>query len=211
MTRKILIIALIVSVLAHAFIFWKSRAREDSSIYSYLSNYQYVEQTSIFDAYGAPCSVAFIGDSHIYKCHWDELLGIPVCNRGIGSDITEGVYNRIGDIIDARPKICFIACGANDIDRHISADTTMYYFRKIIDTLRGAGIRPIIMEVTPVSDEYPNKFFNKSAQLLNNGLSTLGETISIETKPAYLQSDGIHLTGEGYLRWKEKIKEKLNS
>lgn len=210
MSRKLLFATLILSVLAHGFIYWKSQRRSvQHGPYSYLSNYQYTEQTSIFGAYETNCQIAFIGDSHVYKCHWSELLGMVVCNRGIGSDITEGVYKRIAEVKSGKPKICFIACGSNDIDLKIDPDTTIGYFRKIVGELIGAGIKPVIMEITPVAPGYPNKSFNEKAAALNQRLRLLGETISITVDPRDIQPDGIHLTAMGYHKWKVAVGEYL--
>jgi hypothetical protein len=204
MTRTLISI-IILSVAVHAFLFWKARKPAAVISLSYLSNYQYTEQTNIFDAYKSPCDIAFIGDSHIYKCHWDELLGMPVCNRGIGSDIAEGVYRRIGDIIQARPKVCFIGAGSNDIEMKVPLDSTIMYFKSIVDTLKASGIKPVIMLVTPVSVSYPNKEFNKEILELNRRLSLLGSCISINVQPVDIQPDGIHLKASGYEKWKGTI------
>lgn len=211
MVRKLLIVALILSLFANAWLF-RSRQRKSRQIASnsFLSNYQYIEQTKIFDAYNSPCAVALIGDSHIFKAHWSELLGIIVCNRGIGSDITQGVYNRIGEVVKAKPKICFIQTGSNDIDLKIPPDSILYYYKKIIDTLVLSDIRPVIMEITPVGPEYPNKQFNSMASVLNKHFRTMTTTISITTDANDLQPDGIHLTATGYEKWKVEVLRVLN-
>lgn len=208
MTRKILIVALTASVLIHGFLFWKERKRirkASAATYSYLSNAQYKEQTNIFRAYNSPCDLAFIGDSHIYKCHWSELLGVVACNRGIGSDNTEGVYNRINDILVARPKVCFVSAGSNDIDLNTHPDTTLIYFERIVRKLKEAGIRPVVMDITSVAPGYPNAAFNEKAAELNKKLRGIAETISITVDPEDLQEDGIHLTASGYFKWKVAI------
>lgn len=208
MTRKLLIAILIGSVVVHAFLFWKQRKRirtASAATYSYLSNSQYKEQTNIFRVYSSPCDIAFIGDSHIYKCHWSELLGVVACNRGIGSDNTEGVYNRINDILVARPKVCFISAGSNDIDLNTHPDTTLIYFERIVRKLKEAGIRPVVMELTSVAPGYPNKEFNEKAAALNKRFREMCETISITVEPTDLQEDGIHLTATGYFKWKVAI------
>lgn len=173
--------------------------------HSFISNPQYQEQTGIFDAYKTPCKISFIGDSHIYKCHWSELLGTVVCNRGIGSDISEGVYNRITEVIEGSPEVCFICCGSNDIDLGIEPDITISYFQKIVDRLKAHNIKPVIMEITCAGEGYPNKKFNRLAQALNKRLRRLAPTISIDAGPGDLQADGIHLTGAGYEKWRQAI------
>jgi hypothetical protein len=211
MTRKLVILLLFGSIIVHGYLVWKSRRipTKTSSKYSYLSNTQYAEQTKIFNAYTAPCNIALIGDSHIYKCHWSELLGTIACNRGIGSDNSEGVFKRIDEIIRAKPKICFISAGSNDIDLNTHPDTTVHYIHLIVSALNRSGIRPVVMELTSVAPGYPNKDFNKKASELNKRLRDMAETISITIEPADLQEDGIHLTASGYEKWKDAINQFL--
>lgn len=202
MNRRLLIIAIVLLLIALGFIVLRSRKAPP---YDYLSNVQYQEQTNIFGAYQTKCEIAFIGDSHIYKCHWSELLGVVCCNRGIGSDITEGVYSRVKEVVVARPAICFIASGSNDIDLRIPEDTTIEYFRKIVQDLKSAGICPVIMEITSVGEGYPNAAFNDKAESLNTRLRSVCETIRISVDQRDLQPDGIHLTASGYFKWGNAI------
>jgi hypothetical protein len=211
---KVLVAVLILSLLVNGVFLYRrivSGDRNTAGSYSYLSNTQYGEQRNIFRAYDSPCAIAFTGDSHIYKCHWSELLGIIACNRGIGSDVAEGVFNRIGDILKARPQVCFIAVGSNDIDNKIPDDVTIGFVKRIVDTLKAAGVRPVLMELTQVATTYPNKEFNAAADRLNQKFRSLCETISIDVVPTDLQEDGIHLTASGYEKWKLKIADTITA
>lgn len=213
--KKLLILSLAVNALVIGFIIYKKvRVAPAGNMLSasYASNPQYDEQLNIVSAYKAPCDIALIGDSHIYKCHWDELLGFPVCNRGIGSDITEGVFNRLGTVIRSGAKVCFIMSGSNDIERKIPLDSTVNYFRQIVTRLKENDIKPVIMLSTPVAGHYPNSVdWNAKLDQLNKRLIPLAETISIEIAPGDLQEDGIHLTAAGYLKWKESIVKYLQN
>jgi hypothetical protein len=174
--------------------------------YSYSSNPQYSDQTSIYPAYKSTCELAFLGDSHIFRCHWHELLEMNTCNRGIGSDVMEGMFRRIGTVIASRPKVCFILGGANDIERYTPEDSTIYWYKKIVDTLRSAGIHPVIMKSTSVLGKYPNASrYNNRMEELNIKISRLTDTIGITTSPSDYQSDGLHLAAGGYLKWKNRI------
>ncbi|MFT4019161.1 MAG: hypothetical protein QM668_19515 [Agriterribacter sp.] len=51
-----------------------------------------------------------------------------MANRGIGSDVTEGYINRINDIFELEPKICFIEGGVNDLARNIPEDIIIEIF-----------------------------------------------------------------------------------
>jgi hypothetical protein len=210
---KVLVSALILSAIINTYFLVRRLGPkvDNSTPYNYLSNAQYGEQTKIFQAYDFPCSIALIGDSHIYKCHWSELLGAICCNRGIGSDIAEGVFKRVADIVRTRPRICFIAIGSNDIDTKVPEDVTVSFVKKTVDALKAAGIKVVIMEITPVSATYTNQQFNVAAQKLNTRYREICETISITLEAGDRQEDGIHLTASGYEKWKIAISRLISS
>jgi lysophospholipase L1-like esterase len=184
-----------------------SACKQDIVKHTYLDNQQYLEQVAIFDGYSDTCAIALIGDSHIYKCHWDELLNTKTCNRGVGSDIVEGMYRRISHVIKAKPKYCFILGGANDIEYNIPFDTICFYYKAIIDTLAAHRITPIIMHVMHVGQHYPNRdVINSRGDELNRKLDKLNaKTIAINVEQQDLQRDQIHLMASGYRKWKDQI------
>lgn len=202
--KKLFIISLTFNILLIGFLIGKRIYYSNGPVEydSYLNNYQYQEQEEIFPAYNRQADIAILGDSHAYKCHWDELLGVPVCNRGIGSDITQGMYARIGEVIRCRPKFCFVESGCNDVEKGISRDTTIKYFKLIITDLQKNNIKPVVMKIMHTSDS----MVNKKQDSLNLKLQTLGvPTIGISVDPVDLQADGVHLKASGYLKWKDKI------
>jgi hypothetical protein len=209
--KKLLILSITVNVILIGWlVIRKIRVGSPPGFASFASNPVYSEQVNITAAYNTPCEVAFLGDSHIFKCHWSELLGVSVCNRGIGSDVTEGMYRRLNTVIRPGLKVCFIMSGANDIEQQKSIDSVVYWYSKIVGELKAAGIRPIIMLETPVSKDYPGgKRFNKDMGELNKRLMDICEAISIQTGPEDIQKDGIHLTASGYVKWREAVKKVL--
>jgi hypothetical protein len=209
--KKLLILSITVNVILIGWLVArKIRVGSPPGFASFASNPVYSEQVNITAAYNTPCDIAFLGDSHIFKCHWSELLGVSVCNRGIGSDVTEGMYRRLNTVIRPGLKVCFIMSGANDIEQKKSIDSVVYWYGKIVGELKAAGIRPIIMLETPVSKDYPGgERFNKDMVELNKRLMDICEAISIQTGPEDIQKDGIHLTASGYVKWREAIREYL--
>jgi lysophospholipase L1-like esterase len=78
--------------------------------------------------------IVMLGDSITAGVEWNELLGIPnIANRGIGSDTTEGFYNRLENIYKIKPKICFIMGGINDIGYGIPVETILQNIEMIMD------------------------------------------------------------------------------
>ena len=61
--------------------------------------------------------IVFIGNSITEGGkNWSEKFNIPnIRNRGIGGDVTDGVLERLGEIIFFKPKAVFILIGINDL------------------------------------------------------------------------------------------------
>src|ERR1700761_8753298 len=119
---------------------------------TYYRNPQYAEQIQIEPAYIRPVKIIMLGNSLMYKAHWDELLNRgDIGNRGIGSDITEGYLHRLNYVLDCHPRICFIEGGINDLELHYPVDTTIAHLEMILDSLHSARIIPVLHTVLYVS------------------------------------------------------------
>lgn len=180
--------------------------------YSYSDNVQYVERTSLFSIYEpALTEIVFVGDSITQRCDFNELFGITSSvNRGIGSDTTEGVLNRIADIIDLHPKKIFIMIGVNDLGLNVSQDIIKANYRSILSILNEKlqDTQIYVLSVLPVSN---GKIASSRIVALNSIINDLAEeyenkyidlyTIMSEKGElrAELTIDGVHLLGNGYL------------
>lgn len=192
--------------------------------HSYLDNPQYIEQVDIQSTYTMSANAVIFGDSHVYKCQWNELLNRPdIATRGIGSDITSGFMARISQVIAVHPKICFIEAGANDLWYGMPTDTIGLHLQKIIDTLRSCGIGSVIHLLPCMAknaedvDTYNNRLHD-----LNNVILKLSKSEGIECidlyslfskdgylNPQFAQADGVHLKGSAYLLWANEIRRIL--
>lgn len=150
--------------------------------------------------------IAMLGDSHIERGNWNQLLGCNVANFGKGKSTVEQMYHRLPGVINCRPKVCFIHGGINDIQQGIPVDTTLEYFTRIIEGLREAGIRPVIIEV--IQTGFPD--INKQVDELNLKLRDREPTIPVSILPDDL-SDGLHMKGAGYSKWALAVMEFLQA
>lgn len=186
--------------------------------YTYLLNPQYNEQTDLQSVYETKGNIVMLGNSIVYRVHWNELLGrSDVINRGIGSDIMAGYLTRLQYVFNVNPKICFVEGGINDLVKDIAIDTIVYNMRRLTDTLEHHNIRVILNSTIHVAASYPNskevndkvKELNKRMKLEfpNNTIIDLNGIIAPNEvlEAPYAQKDGIHLTSKAYLIWKDKI------
>ena len=154
--------------------------------------------------------IVFIGDSITSRGTYDEYFSDKkVLNRGIGSDVAEGVYNRIDEIISHHPSKIFIMIGINDIAKEISFDESIDFYKKKIKSIHSQlpaceiyveSVLPTITEAGDKIVEYNNRLQEmcietdtRYVNLYDLFLNDLGELNNI-----LMSDDDIHLNGEGY-------------
>lgn len=232
MRKKLLIVSLIVNFVffATAIFFvvkrwlFQYRIEHPTVINSYRNNWEYAEQVNLQTAYQRQVKIVMLGDSRLYKIHWDELLNRgDIANRGIGLDDTEGYLHRLQYVFNGHPAICFIEGGVNDIQRHIPEDSTLSNLKRLVDTFRSAHITPVLHTVLPVTKKFLNAGrVNQKVQSLNIRIRQLAADEGVDcidlcpllAPQQYLsagnaQADGIHLTAKCYLVWKDAIEKLL--
>ena len=185
--------------------------------YPYMDNPQYIEKMSLYTVYGKKGKIVMLGNSITERVEWTELLNrSDVINRGIGSDITEGFLSRMNYIYSVDPKVCYIMGGVNDIARNISQETTVQNLKSIIEALKQHKIIPVLQSVLFVTDTYANnKVMNQKIESLNTELVKMAKENNVtfldintvlssgnQLIKEYALSDGIHLTGAGYDKWR---------
>jgi lysophospholipase L1-like esterase len=223
--KRVALISILINAGAILFLVGKrllfqQKVAATQSAISYLDNPQYAEQVNIQSAYSKPARIVIMGNSHVYKAHWDELLNRnDVVARGIGSDITEGYLRRIGQVLSVRPRICFIEGGANDVFYHKDVSAVLKNIEQLVDTLRNAGVTPVLHLLPPFT-RHPEgaASYNGRIWQLNDGLRAMCVSKGIQyidlfallSEDGYLpdrfaQADGIHLTAEAYKKWADRI------
>jgi len=169
--------------------------------------------------------IVFVGNSITDGCEWGELFKNPLIkNRGISGDITDGVLDRLNEITESKPVKIFLMIGVNDLAKGKSVDSIMHTYRMILDKIHqespATGI--FVQSVLPVNAAYP-KFKNHvnktdSIIVLNKRISELATEYGLtyidlykaftgddgQLDPRY-SNDGLHLTGSGYILWKQLI------
>jgi lysophospholipase L1-like esterase len=186
-------------------------------------NEYYFQRKSLFEILpDDQDEIIFLGNSITNGCEWHELFNNPkIKNRGINSDYTVGVLNRLNEIVRAKPKKIFLMIGINDLGRDIPVDTVIINYQKILDTIRIRtpktevyiqSVLPDNLEISP--NRQPIQLIlelNKKLKALasKNKLTFIDLYPSFIDKNGYLDSsltnDGLHLMGKGYLIWKKII------
>lgn len=195
---------------------------KDNEEYDYLSNSQYSTAVSLFNECTiTECNNLFLGDSITARCDFNKLFNkTDIINRGIGSDVTEGVLNRLDQVYKLNPKKIFLLIGINDLALHIKEDTIIRNYSKILyginknlpDTMvyvesiypvaasqniPNESIVRINKRIDKLVKEYENcKYIDVYTSLVSNDVINAGYS-----------DDGIHLNDEGYMVIKSILQE----
>jgi lysophospholipase L1-like esterase len=169
--------------------------------------------------------IVWLGDSITDGGEWSELFpNYNTMNRGISSDNTFGILNRLHEVIRRKPKKVFILIGINDISKNIPDEVILRNYRNIVDSLQlqTPVTKIYVQSILPTNNKYTQfkNHQNKTEHILyiNQALKKLCEERNIQyvnlydafldteqnLNPLYT-NDGLHLTGEGYRRWKEVL------
>lgn len=168
-------------------------------------------------------AIIFLGNSITEGVHWSELFGrSDIINRGISGDMTNGLINRIDEIIRHKPAKLFIAIGTNDIGFGIPTNEIITNYQTILQKVQTASPRTkiFVQSVLPVGENVMLGHNNEGVLAVNQGLKKLCKSLNVtfvDLHPHFtdengllkseLTNDNLHLLGKGYLLWRDLLKE----
>lgn len=192
-------------------------------------NTLYYQRASLFEKLPVDSDdIIFLGNSITHFGEWHELFGNPnIKNRGISGDIAQGVYDRLDPILKGKPSKIFLLIGINDVSHDVTADSIVCAISKIAEKVRYTSpeTKLYIQSVMPVNPSF-NMFLKATTKVdvvkeINKELKNLcisknityidiyshltaaGEDV---LNPEYT-NDGLHLMGEGYIKWAELLRK----
>ncbi|MEK7255212.1 MAG: GDSL-type esterase/lipase family protein [Bacteroidota bacterium] len=166
-------------------------------------------------------AIVFLGNSLTAANEWSEMMANPsIVNRGIPGDHCDGVLARLETLTRLNPKMIFLEIGVNDLLFH-SPDTVLKKYEQLVEGIlvEFPNAELHLQSLFPVNNQV-RKVGTTNAQirLLNEGIRQLAKAKGltfIDLYPLLLDRegnldaaytlDGIHLNGQAYLKWKEKL------
>lgn len=201
-----------------------SQASYDSSFhfYYYDQKLSFFEKSTVISP-----DIVWLGDSITDGCEWAELFSNKKClNRGISADNTFGILNRLYEIVKRKPKKIFIMIGINDIAKEIPDTIILKNYQRIIDTLKIKlpFTKIYFQSLLPTNNNFSEfkNHQNKTQHILyvNEHLEKICKQNKIlfvnlynffidndGKLSAHFTNDGLHLTGDGYKKWKEILQQ----
>lgn len=169
--------------------------------------------------------IIFLGNSITHYTEWNELLQMPHArNRGISSDISFGVLQRLDEVTEGKPKKIFVLIGINDISRNVPDSVILKNYKRIIDRVKAETPKTKLyfQSLLPVNNTFTARnHFNKDEHIaaVNAGLEQLCKIEKIgfiNIHPLFLDAekkldkkytyDGLHLNATGYKYWASILK-----
>ena len=151
-------------------------------------------------------------------------------NRGISGDLTDGVLDRLDEVVSSQPQKIFLMIGTNDLARGRSVEYVLDHSRKIIKNIvsQSPNTQLYLQSVLPINPNVGGKFSghkSKKNEILsvNKKLKVMARDYKInyidlhksfsDTKGYLLPKltyDGLHLNQAGYDHWKSVIQHFVN-
>lgn len=173
-----------------------------------------------------PGAIVLVGDSLTERAEWRELLGRgDVYNRGIGGDTAAGVRARLAPLLKVPPRALILMIGINDLEAGRSTDEVRKNVDAIVAEIQRASptTKIVIASVLPMRDV--GRGLGVAAEpvaALNRALEAVCAARNVEfldLRPALTDAqgalaadatlDGVHLNGEGYARWADRLRPLL--
>lgn len=188
--------------------------------FRYTDNASYIQRKTQFELMPERSTdVVFLGDSITARFEWQEYFSdLSVANRGIDSDVTEGVLNRLDTVENQHPEKIFLMIGINDILHKLPLDTSMQNYKKILTQLSEElpDCQIYVQSVLPVNTS--TGIDNSNVSAFNEALQSLCDEMNLPYIDLYslmvtednnftYTADGVHPTGEGYRIWMDGITE----
>jgi len=172
-----------------------------------------------------PGSIIFLGDSQTAHAEWHELFpeGPVVLNRGISGDYTEGMLERLPEVLRHKPLKIFLLIGVNDLAFGNSVPEIEHGYRAIVQKIRTESPETelYLQSVLPVNNDVRHvgvknerilEVNARIAQIARDfALPFLDIATPLKDADGNLASkfteDGLHLNGLGYFVWKKEIEK----
>jgi acyl-CoA thioesterase-1 len=149
---------------------------------------------------------------------WTEIVsretGVKIINRGISGQTLAEMSNRLErDVLEAKPAICIIMGGTNDVFHSVPTDEMMANLKRMARILKAKGIMPVVGLPIPLG--WQNS--EMRLQELRNEIAEAGFVTIDFAHDFYVDAknfkrllpDGIHPYDQGKKIMAERLKKEL--
>lgn len=163
-------------------------------------------------------TVLFLGDSITAGGDWQSWFPDDrVINLGIGGDTTDGVLDRLAEVVEAAPDVIVLLIGTNDFGNHrATAEHVVRNVETILVDLRRdlPGVRLLLVSILPRAAAFTPKIAEANRHLRQFVATCRAQYLDVW--PALATPDGdaidprfteddLHLNADGYRAYVEEL------
>jgi lysophospholipase L1-like esterase len=176
-------------------------------------------QASLYATFSPPADVVMLGDSVTRGAFWNEVFPqAKIANRGVDGDTTGDILARMEQVLSVKPRKAFLMAGINDIFQEKTIGEIVENYKQIVQRLVGSGVNVYVQSTLECSKFRCGKKLQQVRQLnlqlkqlcAEEGWDYIDINENLTSDADGLLSDftydGLHLLGNGYVHWSEKIK-----
>ena len=210
------------------------------AIYDYLSekapeaykyNEYYYQRASHFAELPVDSDdIIILGNSLSDNGRWNEAFDdANIKNRGIISDVVQGISDRLELVTKGKPKKIFLLIGVNDVSHHLTPDSITTAVEKLIVKIKQQSptTEIYLQSWLPINNDfkrYKNMIGKEMVIFHGNvmleqvarrqGVTWINLFPAFADKemklPKHLTNDGLHLNEAGYRIWCQEIAKYIN-
>ena len=168
--------------------------------------------------------IIFLGNSITEQGSWRELFkNDNIINRGISGDYTDGILFRLSEVTSSKPIKIFLLIGTNDIRYGRTVEYIVNRNQQIVQRIKKESPKTKIylQSILPTYGRKERPI--DTIKTINRGLERVARQENIKYIDLFshfidntgflvkkYSLDGLHLNGEGYLKWKTLIEVDVN-
>lgn len=192
---------------------WFARATGPRSTAPLIPERLYKDRLDLHRGSRARADLVMLGDSITEGGPWSEYLeGVPVLNRGISGELSDGALARLPSIIALKPRVVSLLTGTNDLQAGFGPEHPAENIRAILKALGDAGIG-VVLHSLPFAQGGFGRTFNERVARLNETLRPIAresgarflDLNALTARDGVLDPDltydGLHLDAAGYIVW----------
>lgn len=149
---------------------------------------------------------------------WTDIAqretGVRIINRGISGQTLGEMSSRLErDVLDAKPAICIIMGGTNDVFHSVPTEEMMANLKKMARILRARGIMPVVGLPIPLAWQNSEQRLRElRAEIAEAGFLTIDFANDFQVdrvKFKRLLPDGIHPESQGKKMMADRLKKEM--
>jgi len=178
---------------------------------------RYIQTQDNHLTFAKPVDLVMFGDSITEWGPWHDVLAIPLANRGLSGDTTDGMLRRIDVTTVCQPKLVCIMAGINDLAQGYSVEEVTRNYEQMLGYWQERGIDVWVQstlyvgqrlrQLNPLVTELNNNL-QKLCQVKQLRFIDLNSILSPEGElPLSCSADDLHLNAFAYGQWVTHLHE----